>query len=104
MQSTEKRNKFERMGGCVLICINEEEMTNDGISSFKYNSVKVGLLDSRATVIQELIRIKYPDIDSEFAATLNGGDDALAHEEWRATAKLTANEFEEFVNGILNVA
>lgn len=102
MQSAEKRNKFERMGECVLICINEEEVTNEDTISFKYDSVKVGLLDSRNIVIQKLMRVKYPDIDSEIAAISNGGAAVLEHGEWRDTAKLTASEFIDFVAKIFN--
>ena len=102
MQSSVKRNKFERMGEFVLICINEDTLevstTDTNIDTqYYYDSTKVKLLSNRDEVIQAIIRIKYKDIDSEFAARLNGGTDEETHAAWRLVAKGVADEFATYV-------
>ena len=107
MQSSVRRNKFERMGEFVLICINEDtlevattDMNTD--TQYSYDSTKVKLLSNRDEVIQTIMRIKYKDIDSEFAARLNGGTDEETHDAWRLVAKGIADEFMVYVANELN--
>lgn len=108
MQSSVRRNKFERMGEFVLICINESvEMVKSPIDDeitthYCYDSAKVELLAPRERVIQSLMRIMYKNIEDEFAARLNGGVDELAHAEWRLIAKSVADEFELYALEELN--
>lgn len=108
MQSSVKRDKFERMGEFVLICINESvgtisTMYDEGVTTqYCYDSAKVKLLSHRDEVIQSIMRIMYKDIESEFAARLNGGTDELAHAEWRLMAKSVADEFELYVSNELS--
>lgn len=100
MQSVTKRDKFEKMGQYVLICFNEQEILpteEDGETHYQYDSAKVPLLSKRCDVIQAIIRIKYPDLDSELAARMNGGDEQEGHEAWRVAAKAVADEFEVYV-------
>ena len=102
MQSSVRRNKFERMGEFVLICINEDTLevspTDTNIDTqYYYDSTKVKLLSNRDEVIQAIMRIRYKDIDSEFAARLNGGTDEEAHAAWRIVAKGVADEFTTYV-------
>lgn len=109
MQSSVKRDKFERMGEFVLICINEgievASSMDDGIEAttqYCYDSAKVHLMSQRDEVIQAIMRIKYKDVDSEFAARLNGGTDEEAHTEWRLVAKGVADEFTAYVASEIN--
>jgi hypothetical protein len=107
MQSSVRRNKFERMGEFVLICINEDTLEvattdTDIDTQYYYDSTKVKLLSNRDEVIQTIMRIRYKDIDSEFAARLNGGVDELAHAEWRLIAKSVADEFEVYASNELS--
>lgn len=107
MQSSVRRNKFERMGEFVLICINEDTLevaTTDTEAStqYYYDSTKVRLLSGRDEVIQAIMRIRYKDIDSEFAARLNGGTDEETHAAWRLAAKGVADEFTTYVASELN--
>jgi hypothetical protein len=105
MQSATKRNKFEMMGQYVLICFNEQEILpteEDGETQYQYDSAKVPLLAKRCDVIQSLIKIKYPDLDSEFAARINGGDEQEQHGAWRVTAKAVADAFEVYVKDSLS--
>ena len=97
MQSNTKVNKFTRMGQHVQVAFNEQEIINEEDTQYKYDSVKITLLSKRDDVIQSLMCIKYKDIDAEFAANLNGGDDQLAHSEWRNQCKAIADEFETYV-------
>jgi hypothetical protein len=107
MQSSVRRNKFERMGGFVLICINEDtsEVTpldTEASTQYSYDSTKVSLFSPREEVIQAIMRIKYKDIDSEFAARLNGGTEGEAHAAWRLVAKGVADELTAYVESELN--
>lgn len=105
MQSTTKRNKFEMMGQYVLICFNEQEILpieEDGETYYQYDFTKVPLLTKRCDIIQAIIRIKYPDLDSEFAARVNGGDEQEEHDAWRLIAKAVADEFEVSVKDLLS--
>lgn len=109
MKSNVKRDKFERMGEFVLICINEsiEEVGSidggiEATTQYCYDSTKVNLMSQRDAVIQAIMRIKYKDVDSEFAARLNGGTDEEAHTEWRLVAKGVADEFTAYVESELN--
>lgn len=107
MQSSVRRSKFERMGGFVLICINEDtsEVTpldTEASTQYSYDSTKVSLFSPRDEVIQAIMRIRYKDIDSEFAAVLNGGTDEENHAAWRLVAKGVADEFELYVVNELN--
>lgn len=108
MQSSVKRDKFERMGEFVLICINESVEVGSSMhdevvtTQYSYESAKVRLLSSRDEVIQAIMRIKYKDIDSEFAARLNGGTDEETHAAWRVVAKGVADEFTAYVESELN--
>lgn len=107
MQSSVRRDKFERMGEFVLICINEDTFEvaptdMDVDTQYYYDSTKVKLPSSRDEVIQAIMRIKYKDVDSEFAARLNGGTDEEAHTEWRLVAKGVADEFTAYVASEIN--
>lgn len=105
MQSATKRNKFEMMGHHVLVCFNEQEIlpTEEGDDiRYQYDSAKVPLLSKRCDVIQSIIKIRYPNLDSEFAARMNGGDEQEQHEAWRVTAKVVADEFEVYVKDLLS--
>ncbi len=109
MQSSVRRDKFERMGEFVLICINEgievASSMDDGIEAttqYCYDSAKVHLMSQRDEVIQAIMRIKYKDIDSEFTARLNGGTDEETHAAWRLVAKGVADEFATYVASELN--
>ena len=97
MQSNTKVSKFTRMGKFVQVAFNEHEIANEENTQYKYDYVKVSLLAKREDVIQSLMRIKYKDIDAEFAANLNGGEEQSAHNEWRLTCKIIADEFETYV-------
>lgn len=96
MKSNTKHNKFTKMGQFVMIAFNERELQIEGETQYQYDSAKVLLLSKRCDVIQAIIRIKYPDLDSELAARMNGGDDQEQHEAWRVTAKAVADEFEVY--------
>lgn len=107
MQSSVRRNKFERMGEFVIICINGDTLevaTTDTYidTQYCYDSTKVRLLSSRDEVIQAIMRIRYKDIDSEFAARLNGGTDEEIHAAWRVVAKGVADEFATYVASEIN--
>lgn len=103
MQSNSKLNKFTRSGQYVQISFNEREIESaEGETQYKYDYAKVSLLAKRDDVIQSLMRIKYKDIDAEFAANLNGGDEQLAHSEWRETCKSIADDFEVYVKSELS--
>jgi glycine/serine hydroxymethyltransferase len=71
-------------------------------TQYSYDSTKVSLFSPRDEVIQSIMRIKYKDIDSEFAARLNGGTDEEAHAAWRVVAKGVADEFTAYVESELN--
>ena len=103
MQSNVKVNKFTRMGQYVQIAFNEtESVDEEENTTYHYESAKVKILNDRASVIQTLVRIKYKEIDAEFAANLNGGEEQSAHNEWRLTCKSIADEFETYITDIFS--
>lgn len=105
MRSIVKRNKFERMGDFILISFNERmvavESEPETETQYEYDAAKVKLLAPRKEVIQTIMRTRYPDMDSEFAARINGGTEEEEHESLRVTAKLIADEFEIYVSSVL---
>ena len=102
MQSTRQINQFTRMGDYVLISFNERLVESEEEPQYAYDSTKVKLMATRADVIQALMRIKYKDMESEFAARINGGEEELTHSQWREQAKLIADEFEVAAAEMLN--
>lgn len=103
MQSADKRRNFERMGKYVLINFNERgvEQPDTEEVHYQYDSVKIPLITKRKDVIQSIMRVRYPDIDSEFAARINGGEEQIEHDQWREQAKTIADRFENYVKTIL---
>lgn len=103
MQSATKRNKFERMGQFVQICFNEQMTQIDEEDIFyNYDTTKVKIFSKRNEVIQSIVRIRYKDMDSEFAARINGGQELTDHNEWREQSKLIATEFEEYISTLFS--
>lgn len=101
MRSTDKFNQFTRIGDYVLINFNERLIESEEGNQYEYDSTKVQLLTPRREVIQAIMRIKYPDMESEFAARINVGDEADEHEAWREQAKAIADSIELFYGELL---
>lgn len=90
--------KFLKEGAKLKINLNKETQEDeDGNTSFSYIQATINLSSklSRDSIIEAIIRAKYPTYGSELAASFNGGEDLLEHTAWRQLAKSTADEIIE---------
>ena len=93
--STNRLEEFEKIGSCIFIRLGEEIVNSgeDGEEQYQYYQARVKVTGKllRDTIIESIIRAKYPSYGAELAAQFNGGDELQEHQAWRATAKEKAD-------------
>lgn len=93
--STNRLDEFEKVGSCVLIRLDEQIVNSgaDGEEQYQYYQTRVKVTGKllRETIIEAIIRAKYPTYGAELAAQFNGGEELQEHQVWRALAKEKAD-------------
>ena len=93
--STNRLDEFEKVGSCVLIRLDEKIVNSgdDGEEQYQYYQTRVKVTGKllRETIIEAIIRAKYPTYGAELAAQFNGGEELQEHQAWRALAKEKAD-------------
>jgi len=87
---------YQVMGRKLRINFNhqtKEVITEDGgnASTHVYTTACVDKLADRGTIIEAIMKTRYPTYGAELAAIQNGGADASDHQEMRELAKQLAD-------------
>lgn len=94
MLSNEQQPKFKIIGQRVILAFGGVEKTMSEIVVYEYDSAEWQVGDGRDTVIESIIKSKYPTFGAELAV-INGGDtqELIDYQEFRLFAKETATEW-----------
>jgi hypothetical protein len=92
--SSEQQPTYAQDGQLLYINFNSVEKTRDadeGVETYwECDQAVVPAAANRAMIIEAVIACAYPTPGAEFAAIINGGEDAAAHEAERVQAKALA--------------
>jgi hypothetical protein len=93
--SSEQQPTYVKDGRLLYINFNSVEKTSGadkGLETYwECDQVTVPVAANRSMIIEAVIACSYPTPGAEFAAILNGGEDAAAHEAARVQAKSLAD-------------
>ena len=93
VSSNEKLSIYQVVGPRLRIHWDYQEIpaTEEIPAGWTCEEAVVSANASRAEIIEAIIAVSYPTPGSEFAAIINGGEDAAAHEAARQQAKALAD-------------
>jgi hypothetical protein len=89
VKSKDKLPKYQVIGQKLRIHWDYKEVpaTEEAPAGWSCKEAVVQVTAARSEIIEAIIAVSYPTFGSEFAAIINGGDDAAAHEAVRQQAK-----------------
>lgn len=93
VNSNDKLPEYQVIGSKLRIHWDYQEVlaTEDTPAGWSCKEAVVQTVAPRSEIIEAIIAVSYPTPGSEFAAIINGGDDAAAHEAVRQHAKALAD-------------
>ena len=98
VQSKNKLDEFQVIGETVRIHFDYQQVTRQSINDSEETfwlceEAVASVFDSRNTIIEKIMKTKYPTTGSEFAAINNGGEDHTNYLNFRVKAKALADKF-----------
>lgn len=95
-QSSEKKPKLQLVGNVIYLWWDEQVLPSQPDHDelgYSYFMIKVLPVDDRGSIVEKIVKLKYPTYDKEIAALANQDSE---HASWRQEAKILADEALEF--------